>query len=322
MSEILKVAVIGAGHLGQHHARIYAGLPSVKLVAVCDSNAAKGKAIAEQFNSVFINDYTQILDDVEAVSIATPTVSHGEVAHEFLRRGIHCLVEKPIAKNLIEADAMIALAAEKNAVLQIGHVERFNPAFLAIKDKIHQPYFFEAHRLGIFTMRSLDIDVVMDLMVHELDLIASLVDSEVVKLDAVGIPILTPKVDLANARIEFANGCIANLTASRVSGEKMRKFRIFQPNEYYSLDFGEQELSMGKLSPPAPGSFIPEIQAGKVEIEKREPLLAELESFVQSIQQKTQPVVTGQDGRKALALALETLEKIGEHTKKFSLRRP
>lgn len=320
MSEKLKVAVIGAGHLGQHHARIYAGLSSVELVAVCDTNEAKGKAIAEKFNTKFVINYRQILDDVDAVSIATPTVSHGEIGNEFLQRGIHCLVEKPIAKNLNEADAMIALAAEKNAVLQIGHVERFNPAFLAVKDKIHQPYFFEAHRLGIFTMRSLDIDVVMDLMVHELDLIASLVNSEVVKLDAVGIPILTPKVDLANARIEFANGCIANITASRVSGEKMRKFRIFQPNEYYSLDFGEQELSMGKLSPPAPGSFIPEIQAGKVEIEKREPLLSELESFVQSIQQNTQPVVTGQDGRKALALALETLEKIDEHTKKYSLR--
>ncbi len=321
MSELLKVAVIGAGHLGQHHARIYAGLSDVELVAVCDTNEAKGKAIAEQHKTEFVNDYGQILDWVQAVSIATPTVSHAEIAHEFLQRGIHCLVEKPIAKNLIEADAIIALAAEKNAVLQIGHVERFNPAFLAIKNKIHQPYFFEAHRLGIFTMRSLDIDVVMDLMVHELDLIASLVNSEVVKLDAVGIPILTPKVDLANARIEFANGCIANITASRVSGEKMRKLRIFQPHEYFSLDFGDQELSMCKLAPPAPGSFLPEIQAGKVEIEKREPLLAELESFVNAIVTKTAPVVSGADGRRALALALETLEKINEHSGKFNFRK-
>lgn len=314
MTQGMKVAVIGTGHLGQAHARIYASLPHVELVAVCDTNEATGQAIAEKYDTRFVRDYRDLLDSVEAVSIATPTVSHHEITCTCLQTGIHVLVEKPIARTLAEADEMIALAAEKNLALQVGHIERFNPGFTLLRQQLRQPYFFEAHRLGIFTPRSLDIDVVMDLMVHELDIIASLVPSEVVKLDAVGIPILTPKIDLANARVEFANGAVANITASRVSGERMRKLRVFQPHEYYSLDYAEQQVLQCKLIPPAPGSPRPEIIAQPLMVTNREPLLAEIEAFVEAVAQRATPLVTGADGRRALALAIDVLDKIRAHS--------
>ena len=314
MSSRMKVAVIGTGHLGQAHARIYASLPQVELVAVCDTNEAAGKAIAEKHHTRLVPDYRALLDAVEAVSIATPTINHHEITCACLYAGIHVLVEKPIARTLAEADEMIALATAKDLTLQVGHIERFNPAFALMREHIRQPYFFEAHRLGIFTPRSLDIDVVMDLMVHELDIIASLVPSEVVKIDAVGIPILTPQIDLANARVEFANGCVANITASRVSGERMRKLRVFQPNEYYSLDYAEQQVLMCKLTPPAPGMLRPEIVAQPLAVNNREPLLAEIEAFIAAAQHHTEPIVSGQDGRRALFLAIEVLEKIRAHS--------
>ena len=314
MTQRLKVAVVGTGHLGQAHARIYASLDTVELVAVCDTNEAAGQAIAEKYNTRFVRDYRDLLDAVEAVSLATPTVSHHEITCAYLQAGVHVLVEKPIARTLAEADEMIALASEKNLTLQVGHIERFNPGFVLMRQHLRQPYFFEAHRLGIFTPRSLDIDVVMDLMVHELDIIASLVPSEVVKLDAVGIPILTPKIDLANARVEFANGAVANITASRVSGERMRKLRVFQPHEYYSLDYAEQQVLQCKLIPPAPGMLRPEIVAQPLTVTNREPLLAEIEAFVEAVQQRTTPVVTGADGRRALALAVDVLDKIRAHS--------
>ena len=314
MSNKLKAAVIGVGHLGQAHARIYASLEQVDLVAVCDTNQIQGRAIAERYNTRFAHDYRELLDSVQAVSVATPTVSHCEIACACLEAGLNVLVEKPISRTLDEADRMIRLARSKGVALQVGHIERFNPAFIALQKQIKRPRFFEAHRMGIFTPRSLDIDVVMDLMVHELDIISTLVQSEVVKLEAVGIPILTPKVDLANARLEFANGCIANITASRVAGERLRKVRVFQPNEYYSLDYAEQQVMMARLLPPKSAGTLPEIVSGGLEIEKREPLLVEIESFLSAIQSRTAPVVSGADGRQALSLAIEILTKIKEHS--------
>lgn len=313
MTNKLRTAVIGVGHLGQAHARIYAGLEQAELVAVCDTNAAQGQTIAERQQTKYVADYREILGQVDAVSIATPTINHCEITLACLEAGVHVLVEKPISRTLEEADAMIDRAREKGLVLQVGHIERFNPAFVALQKQLHKPRFFEAHRMGIFSPRSLDIDVVMDLMVHELDIISTLVQSEVVKLEAVGIPILTPKVDLANARLEFADGCIANITASRVSGERLRKLRVFQPNEYYSLDYAEQEVSMAKLIPAKTPGLLPEIVAGKLEIEKREPLLAEIESFLSAVTAGQPPQVSGNDGRRALRLATETLEKIKAH---------
>lgn len=314
MTQKIKTAVIGVGHLGKAHARIHSSLPDVDLVAVCDTNEANGRAVAETYQTKFTANFRDLLGEVEAVSIATPTVNHHEVACACLEAGIHVLVEKPISRTLEEADEMIGLAESKSLTLQTGHIERFNPAFQALQQQLTNPKFFEAHRMGIFTPRSLDIDVVMDLMVHELDIIASLVNSEVVKIEAVGIPILTQKIDLANARLEFADGCIANITASRVAGERLRKLRVFQPNEYYSLDYAEQQVGMFKLIPPKAVGAMPEIVAQGLEITKREPLLAEIESFIAAVRTGAKPVVTGAEGRRALALATEVLDKIKAHS--------
>ncbi|MBO0858243.1 MAG: Gfo/Idh/MocA family oxidoreductase, partial [Chloracidobacterium sp.] len=292
----IKTAVVGVGHLGQAHARVHASLEQVELVAVCDVNETRGRDIAERHATRFVNDYRELLDQVEAVSVATPTVNHCEISCGFLEAGVHVLVEKPIARSLAEADQMIRLAESKNLVLQTGHIERFNPAFTALRRRIEGPMFFEAHRMGVFTPRSLDIDVVMDLMVHELDIIASLVQNDVVKIEAVGVPILTRKIDMANARLEFAGGCVANITASRVAGERLRKLRVFQPNEYYSLDYAEQQVVALKLIPPQAPSALPVISAESLSIEKREPLLAEIESFITAVQSRTAPEVDGADG--------------------------
>jgi predicted dehydrogenase len=319
MTDKLKIAVIGVGHLGQAHARIYAGLEQAELVAVCDTNATQGQRIAERHQTKYVADYRGMLGQVDAVSIATPTINHCEITLACLDAGVHVLVEKPISRTLQEADAMIRLAEEKGLVLQVGHIERFNPAFVALQKQLHKPRFFEAHRMGIFSPRSLDIDVVMDLMVHELDIISTLVQSEVVKLEAVGIPILTPRVDLANARLEFADGCIANITASRVSGERLRKLRVFQPNEYYSLDYAEQEVSMAKLVPAKTPGLLPDIVAGRLDVEKREPLLAEIESFLSAAAFGTNCLVPGRDGLRALALAIEALEKIKTHSSRANI---
>ncbi len=319
MNTKLKTAVIGVGHLGRAHARVLAGLETVELVAVCDTNEAQGRAIAAQYNTRFVADYRELLGAVEAVNVATPTLNHHEVTCAFLDAGIGVLVEKPIARTVAEADEMIALASAKGAVLQVGHIERFNPAFIALQQELTRPLFFEAHRMGIFTPRSLDIDVVMDLMVHELDIIAALVNREVVKLEAVGIPILTPKIDLANARLEFEGGCIANITASRVAGERLRKLRVFQPHEYYSLDYAEQQVAMCKLVPPRTPGTLPEIVAHPLAVTNREPLLGEIEAFVEAVRTSSAPVVSGADGRRALVLAEEVLSQIKQHSQRAAI---
>jgi predicted dehydrogenase len=314
MIEKIKTAVIGAGHLGREHARIYSSLKDAELFAVCDTNEAAGRSIAERYGVTFVSNYRELVGEVEAVSVATPTVNHCEITCAYLEAGINVLVEKPIARTVAEADEMIRLAESKGVVLHVGHIERFNPAFQALRQRLSNPRFFEAHRMGLFTTRSLDIDVVMDLMVHELDIISSLVESKVVKLEAVGIPILTGKIDLANARLEFANGCIANITASRVSGERLRKLRVFQPHEYYSVDYTQQQVVVCQLAPPESKGAIPHIQAGTLDVTTREPLLAEIETFIAEIRSRTGLGVTGREGRQALLLALEVLEKIREHS--------
>ena len=313
MSKRIRTAVIGVGHLGREHARVMSALELSQLVAVCDTNETAGRAVAEKYGVEYVRDYRELTARVDAVSIATPTVNHHETASAFLAAGVHALVEKPIARTLAEADEMIGLAAKYDVTLQIGHIERFNPAFVALRQQLSRPRFFEAHRMGIFSARSLDIDVVMDLMVHELDIISSLVNQEVVRLEAVGIPILTPKIDLANARLEFADGCIANITASRVSGERLRKLRVFQPHEYYSLDYAEQQVAICRLTPSDASGALPNIIAGGLEITKREPLAAEIESFLESVRDRTPPVVSGADGRRALKLATDVLDSIRAH---------
>jgi predicted dehydrogenase len=310
---MIKVGVIGAGHFGREHARIYSEIEGAQLVAVCDIQEANGKPIAERYGAAFVTDYKELPGKVDAVSLAVPTVAHAAIACELLDAGIAILVEKPIARSLDEADAVIAAAERNRCVLQVGHLERFNPAVNAARGIATAPRFFEAHRLSIFTPRSLDIDVVMDLMIHDLDVVLSFIDSAVREVRAAGVPILTPRIDIANARIEFENGCVANLTASRVSSERVRKLRFFQPHEYVSIDYAAQETATVAVRPTAQGAL--EFEARKLALEKAEPLRLEIESFLAAI--AGAPVkVSGAEGRRALALAIEIIDKIREHAER------
>jgi predicted dehydrogenase len=305
-----KVAVIGAGAFGSEHARVYSELQNSTLAVVCDINEQRGREIAEKFGVEFVSDFRQIVGQVDAVSLTVPTESHAAVASELLEAGVSVLVEKPIARTLAEADQIIAAAERGKATLQVGHLERFNPAVTAAAKIITKPRFFEAHRLSVFTPRSLDIDVVMDLMIHDLDVILSFVKSEVVEVRAAGVPILTPRIDIANARIEFANGCVANLTASRVSGERVRKLRFFQPGQYVSIDYAAREASVVGIKPKPGGR--PEFENRSLEVQQSEPLKLELESFLAAVE-GAQVGVTGGDGRRALAVAVDVVDKIREH---------
>jgi predicted dehydrogenase len=307
---MIRVGVIGAGHFGREHARIYSETEGAQLVAVCDIKAASGKPVAERYGAAFVTDYKELIGNVEAVSLAVPTVAHAALACELLDAGIGVLVEKPIARSLEEADLMIAAAARNHRVLQVGHLERFNPAVNAARGIATAPLFFEAHRLSVFTPRSLDIDVVMDLMIHDLDVVLSFVDSPVREVRAAGVPILTPRIDIANARIEFENGCVANLTASRVSSERVRKLRFFQPHEYVSLDYAAQETATVAVKPTAQGMMT--FDARRLAVEKAEPLRLEIAAFLAAV--AGAPIkVSGAEGRRALALAIEIIDKIREH---------
>lgn len=310
---MLKVAVIGVGYLGRHHARIYANMPGVSLVGVCDSNLERGQAIASEYNTKFYSDYKELLGQIDAASLAVPTIDHASIGCELLRNKISVLIEKPIARTLSEASELIATAKANDVALQIGHLERFNPGVVALSKAVTKPRFFETHRMSMFSPRSLDIDVVMDLMVHDLDIISWLVKSPITNISAVGIPVISPKFDIANARLEFENGCIANVTASRISSEKTRKLRLFQPGVYISLDYVTQQAAICSLNPPKTFPGQPEIVAGLLPVTPDEPLRAELAAFVEAVKNKQTPLVTGEDGRNALALALQVSEKIAEH---------
>src|ERR1700687_278732 len=242
---MIRVAVIGAGAFGREHARVYSEVAGAHLVAVCDIDESRGRAVAERYDASFVSDHRDLIGKVDAVSVASPTAAHESTSCELLAARIAVLVEKPIARTLDEADQMIQAARRSGAVLQVGHLERFNPAVISASSILTRPRFFEAHRLSVFTPRSLDIDVVMDLMVHDIDVVLSFVDSEVSEVRAAGVPILTPRIDIANARVEFANGCVANLTASRVSAERLCKLRFFQPGQYVSIDYAAQEAGVG-----------------------------------------------------------------------------
>ncbi|HJQ67908.1 MAG TPA: Gfo/Idh/MocA family oxidoreductase [Blastocatellia bacterium] len=307
---MIRVAVVGAGHFGREHARIYSTSEKARLVAVCDINEANGRPVAERFGARFVADFRELIGEVDAVSVAVPTESHHAIACALMESGIAVLVEKPMTRTIEEADEMIALAESKGVVLQVGHLERYNPAVTAASLIVTRPLFFEAHRLSVFTPRSLDIDVVMDLMIHDLDVVLSFVKSEVAEIRAAGVPILTPRIDIANARIEFENGCVANLTASRVSSERVRKLRFFQPHQYVSIDYSAQEAAVVSVSPTAAGK--PQFDARLLTVERDEPLRIEIESFLDAL--AGGPIKTGGEGsRRALALALGITEKIREH---------
>jgi len=315
---MLRTAVIGVGHLGKQHARIHAALAQEgrsQFVGVCDINEGRVHEIAGQYGVASYADWHALLGNVDAVSLAVPTESHAEIGNALLAAGIHVLVEKPIARTVEEADAMIASAGKGGAILQVGHGERFNPAMIALRPHVKSPVYFEIHRVGQFTARSLDIDVVLDLMIHDLDIVQWLVGPEVeaTSVHAVGIPILTNRVDAANARIEFATGAVANITASRVGTERIRKMRFFQPRDYVVLDYANNYASISNLAPPNNSPW-PGVRTQVLEVKDVEPLRAEIESFVDAAINRTQPIVSGEDGRRALLLALRTLEQIHEHT--------
>jgi len=297
----LRIGVVGVGHLGRHHARILSSLPGARLVAVVDKIGGRAAEIATANRTKASTDYRDLLGEVDAVTIAVPTELHREIALPFLEAGVPVLVEKPMTRSLGEADDLIAAAARTNVALAVGHTERFNPAVTAARERLTDPRFIEVHRLGTFPERSLDIDVVFDLMIHDLDVVLSLVKSDVESIEAVGVPVLTGRVDIANARLRFANGCIANLTASRISRDRVRKIRFFQPMAYLSIDYAAQKVELWRLVKGKNGE--PSIEGGDVDVTNEEPLKRELADFVDAIVSRRAPVVTGQEGRRALALA-------------------
>lgn len=316
---MLRTAVIGVGHLGSQHARIHAALAADGLgqfTSVCDLDEAQGRRIASEYSTSLTTDWRTLVGQVDAVSLAVPTESHCEIACGLLEAGVSVLVEKPISRTLEEADRMIAASKKGRAVLQVGHAERFNPALVALRPHVRNPVYFEIHRVGQFTARSLDIDVVLDLMIHDLDIVQWLVgeDVEVTSLHAVGIPILTERVDAANARLEFATGAVANITASRVGTEKIRKMRFFQPRDYIAVDYTTNYASISNLAPSGAHGPWPGVNTRTLEVKDIEPLRAETESFLQAAASGSRPPVSGEDGRRALALALRTLEQIHEHS--------
>jgi predicted dehydrogenase len=306
--EPLRTGVVGVGHLGRHHARILASLPGVELVAAVDLEPSRAQAAVAGTTAEAVTDYRALFDRVDAVTIAVPTVDHLRIASAFLERGIHVLVEKPMTASLAEADEMLRVAERSGAILAVGHTERFNPAVEAALAALKQPRFIEIHRLSGFPERSLDIDVVFDVMIHDLDLILAIDPSEVVAVEAVGVPVLTPRIDIANARVKFASGCIANLTASRISRDKVRKFRCFQPDMYVSIDSGAQELEVWRLRHQPEGR--PAIEGGAVPVPHGEPLAKEIADFVEAVRDGRAPRVTGEAGRRALALAARVADAI------------
>ena len=305
----VRVGVVGVGALGQHHARVYADLPGATLAGLYDVDPSRAAEVAARHGVPAFARLRELADAADAISVAVPTVDHHRVARTLLEAGKDVLVEKPMTAGLKEAEDLIGLAREKGAILQVGHIERFNPAVDALRKAALQPRFIEVHRLSPFSPRSLDVDVVLDLMIHDLDIVLCLDGSGAVQVDAVGVPVLTSKVDIANVRLRFASGLIANLTASRVSAEKVRKFRVFSPKTYISVDFAARSAQVYRL---IQGDAGPEITAERTAAPDEEPLRRQLAAFVAAVRDRTVPAVTGGDGLRALTLAHTVLARMTE----------
>jgi predicted dehydrogenase len=326
----VNVAVIGVGAFGRNHARVYKELEQqgepLRLLAVVDKDVARADAVAREFGCRSFGSLDQLVStysEVQAASVTVPTVQHLAAAEKLMDAGVDVLIEKPLATSLSEADELIRIAKERQRVAQVGHLERFNPAVRATIPLLTQPMFFEVHRLSVFSPRALDVDVVLDLMIHDLDIVLSFVHSSVQEVRAVGLPILSGKTDIANVRLEFASGCVANFTASRVSTERIRKLRFFQPRQYISIDYGRQDVMAFTVgddaSKVATPSVNPQIGVVKPPITAEEPLRAELRSFLDAVRRRSTPVVTLDDGRRALALALQIVEDIHKHGNRINL---
>ena len=312
MVEKVKVGVVGVGSLGRHHARIYAGLPGAELVGVYDSNTERARKVAESFGTRAFAALSELASRIDAASVVVPTDVHRDGALELIEKGIHLLVEKPIAATTAEAEEMVAAAQRRGTILQVGHVERFNPVLGFLEDRAGQPRFIEAHRLAPYPPqreegppRGTEVSVVLDLMIHDLEVILHLVESEVTEIRAVGVPVLSSSEDIANVRLEFASGCVANVTASRISPEKMRKIRVFLEDAYISLDYGRQ---VGEMYHKKGGR----IERVPVPIEKGEPLANELTSFVECVARRAEPVVSAEHAAEALRLAVRIMNSLRE----------
>ncbi len=307
----LATAVIGVGYLGRFHAQKYAAADDCELVAVADPEEEAGRACAESVGARWVSHYREILDAVDAVSIVAPTALHHPIALECLQRGIHVLVEKPITATVAEADALVGEAERRGLVLQVGHLERFNPALLAADELLSAPRFIESHRLAPFNPRGTDVDVVLDLMIHDIDIILNVVGSTVARADASGAEVLTGATDIANVRLLFDNGCVANVTASRVSAKKERRIRFFQQDCYLSVDLQEQHLAIHRKGESEMYPGIPELVSEERHFERGDPIRAEIHSFLEAIRTRTAPLVSGADGRHALATAIAITQQFG-----------
>lgn len=308
----IRVGVVGVGYVGHHHARIYSELQGVELVGVVDINETRLQELGARYRIQLCRDYRDLLERVDAVSVAVPTLLHYPIAKEFLEHGVDVLVEKPIAQSLAQADELVEIAGVGDRIFQVGHIERFNGAVKALETIVRSPGFIECHRLGPFADRNTDVDVVLDLMIHDIDIVLNLIKSPVTAVTAVGVPVISDQVDIANARLQFESGCVANLTASRVSVERVRRIRIFQRDTFISLDYSQQEIEVYHRIPgtdPA-AATTPTIVKEDIPIDKAEPLRVELESFVECVRARKRPLVSGEDGRDALKVASQIVERL------------
>ncbi|MDY6848615.1 MAG: Gfo/Idh/MocA family oxidoreductase [Geoalkalibacter sp.] len=312
----LRAGVIGVGYLGRFHAQKYAALPDVELVGVVDADQARAEEVAHEVGTMACTDYSELLGRVDLVSIVVPTYLHFKVAKAALNAGVHILLEKPVTQTVAEADELIRIAEDKNLVFQVGHLERFNPAVVALGDVLKNPMFIESHRLSPFKPRGTDVNVVLDLMIHDIDIILNMVNSPVESINSVGVPVLSEEVDIANARLQFANGCVANVTASRVSREPMRRIRIFQPDAYVSIDYQSCKIGIfrkGGEGIPVPA--IPNVTMDETSFSQGDPLFDEIKAFVRSVNEGLPPVVSGEDGKRALEVALWITRKLFHEVK-------
>ena len=308
--QIVRTAVIGVGYLGRFHAQKYASLPQSRLVAVVDADPVARDRVAAEVGCRAVADFREVLGEVDAVSIATPTPAHHDIARECLERGVHVLVEKPVTETLAEAKSLIEIAARRGRILQVGHLERFNPAIRALEGTLGTPRFVESHRLAPFKERGTDVNVVLDLMIHDIDLIQSLVRAPIVSIDAVGASVFSSGLDIANARIRYANGCVANTTASRISMKMERKLRIFQDDAYVSIDLQQKVLTVVRKPPEGSGAALGQVSIEERSYEQGDALRLEIEAFLESISVGRPPVVTGEDGLRALETALRITELV------------
>lgn len=310
----IRVGVIGVGYLGKFHAAKYAAMDDVTLVGVADSDQETADRVGRECGTASFGDYQQLLDKVTAVSVAVPTTLHHEVGMACLAKGVDVLMEKPITTTLLEADELISRAAERKVVLQVGHLERFNPAVLAMQKFLTYPMFIESHRMHIFKSRGADVDVVLDLMIHDIDIVLSIVSSEIKTIHTVGVPVVTSMTDIANARLIFENGCTANITVSRISKDNIRRLRIWQPRSYISVDYAKKEIMVIKLAGQTGKNELPKEEVSKSCFVEDDALKTELTDFIQNVRNRTIPKVSGREGRLALSIAQEIMSQITENT--------